>query len=155
MPTSVTPSRYQFTVYKSDSKRPFFRSGAVDFDTMVADLGFMDVDLLKVLNGRGLDAYACTVYPARRPFGIRRVDVRSFSVLGGVTVPKSLMLIENRPKRTPFEADMIQRCWTARRDYRFTRSHVNFEACRHELGEYHGFRRSLLSYRRFSVRGEV
>lgn len=64
-----------------------------------------------------------------------------------------VIVAKYRPKRTPFEADLIQRCWTARRDYRFTRSHVNYEACRHELGEYQGFRRSLLSYRRFSVLG--
>nr|WP_320116232.1 hypothetical protein [uncultured Desulfuromonas sp.] len=83
MPSPVAAGRYQFTVYKSDTKHPFFRSGAVDFETMVADLGFMDVDLLKALNGRGLDAYACTFYPAHRPFGVRRVEVRSFSVLGG------------------------------------------------------------------------
>lgn len=75
--------RYQFIVFKSNNRHPYFISDAVDFDTMIADLSFMGVEVRRKLSGLGLDAYCTTVYPKDRPFGIRRVEIRSFSVLGG------------------------------------------------------------------------
>ena len=61
--------------------------------------------------------------------------------------------VSNRSKRTLFESGMIQRCWEERCSYRCDRDHYPFcsrDALRYRLGQYHGLRRALLSYRRLS-----
>lgn len=72
---------FQFLIFKDDPKHPWFTSHPVSYARMLSDLHFVKDQLVSLLSRRGLGSYTCSFYPSHRPFGIRRIDVRSFSVL--------------------------------------------------------------------------